>query len=248
MDMLRFGRIVRALRLRRGWTQRQLGDRCGMSHSKVSRIEIGRIERIPLEDLGLVVQVLDARMELDIRWRGAALDRLLDEAHAALVDATVRWLVSDRWEPVIEASFSIYGERGSIDVLARHPEGALLVIEVKASIGDVNQTLIGIDRKVRLAPTVARERGWANQPVGRILVVSDTSTSRARVNRHRAAFRTALPASTAACRRWTADPRGRPIAGIAFLVLPHSRRVNAQRVSRGPRSRQCPDSRSDRPA
>ena len=152
------------------------------------------------------------------------LDRLLDERHAALVDATVRWLRADGWTPIVEASFSIRGERGSIDVFALHPTNALLVTEIKASIGDANQTLIGVDRKGRLAPTIARERGWPVGIVGRILVVADTTTSRSRILRHEALFRAALPARTAACRAWVRDPVSPPIAGIAFLAVGAARR------------------------
>src|SRR5689334_16164082 len=99
MDVMRFGRVVRALRLRRSWTQQELGDRCAMSRSKISRIETGRLEGTPAPDLERILHVLDARLELDVRWRGAALDRLLDERHAGLVDATVRWLSVDDWDP-----------------------------------------------------------------------------------------------------------------------------------------------------
>ncbi len=152
-----------------------------MSRSKLSRIESGRLDGIPVDDLDGVFRVLDARLELEVRWRGATLDRLLDERHASLVDATVRWLAGDGWSTQVEASFAIRGERGSIDVFARHDSGALLVIEVKASIGDVNQTLIALDRKARLAPLIAQERGWPSGPVSRILVVGETTTSRTRI-------------------------------------------------------------------
>ena len=42
-----------------------------------------------------------------------------------------------------EVSFSIYGERGVIDILAWHPgRRALLIIELKTDIVDVNE-LVG---------------------------------------------------------------------------------------------------------
>jgi hypothetical protein len=189
-----------------------------MSASKISRIERGFLAGVPVHDLVRLVHALDARLELDVRWRGALIDRLLDERHAALVDATVRWLTADGWTTMVEASFSIRGERGSIDVFGLHPSGALLVVEVKASIGDANQTLIGVDRKGRLAPSVARERGWPVGPVSRILVVGESTTSRDRIRRHEAAFRAALPTGTAACRAWVRSPTRDPIAGIVFLV------------------------------
>ena len=45
--------------------------------------------------------------------------RLVDRAHAALVDYVVGWLRDD-WEVVVEYTFNRYGERGSVDVLAWH--------------------------------------------------------------------------------------------------------------------------------
>jgi hypothetical protein len=107
----------------------------------------------------------------------------------------------------------------------------LLVVEVKASIGDVNQTLIGLDRKARLAPLIARERGWPPAPVGRLLVVADITTSRTRIKRHESAFRAALPASTSACRAWIRDPSEGRFGGIAFVAFPVSHRMNTPRRS-----------------
>ena len=52
-----------------------------------------------------------------LRWHGEELDRLLDEAHARLVDEVVRRSTVLGWVVAVEVSFSRYGERGSIDVL-----------------------------------------------------------------------------------------------------------------------------------
>ena len=229
MDRLRFGRGIRALRQRRRLTQSKLATRLGWSRSKVSRIETGRLAGVPFDDLEALAADLDARVQLDLAWRGAAIDRLIDERHAALVDATVRWLTGAGWSVLAEASFSIYGERGSIDVFAWHPDRALLVVEVKASVGDANQTLIGIDRKVRLAPDIAKERRWPVGPVGAILVVAATTTSRRRIARHDATFRASLPSRAAECRRWVAAPAGRPARGILFLDVPNSHQASSSR-------------------
>jgi hypothetical protein len=62
---------------------------------------------------------------------------------------------------VPEVSFSIFGERGVIDVLAWHAATrTILVIELKTVIADVNELIGNVDRKRRLAPRVAAERGW----------------------------------------------------------------------------------------
>jgi hypothetical protein len=86
--------------------------------------------------------------------------------------------------------------------------------------------LIGIDRKVRLAPKIAKERGWPIGPVGAILVVSSTTTSRRRIAQHEATFGASLPSTAAECRRWVGSPTGQPARGILFLESPDSRDVN----------------------
>jgi Holliday junction resolvase-like predicted endonuclease len=68
-----------------------------------------------------------------------------------------RTLADAGWEVRAEVSFSSYGERGAIDLLAWHPETrTLLVIEVKTEIGAVESTLRVHDMKWRLAAQIAR--------------------------------------------------------------------------------------------
>ena len=217
MDPVRFGLAVRALRRRRGWTQAQLASRCGLSQSTISRIESGEGDRLSLVVLGGAVSALGARIRLSVQAHGEDLDRLLDAHHARLVDWAAVLLRGLGWIVVPEVTFSIYGERGSIDLLAYHPPtGALLVIEVKSVVPDVQATLAGIDRKARLAPGLARERGWRVTSVSRWLVLPNDRTARRRVDAHQTTFRTALPGTTVAMRRWAKAPDG-PVAGILFV-------------------------------
>jgi transcriptional regulator with XRE-family HTH domain len=58
MDMVRFGRGIRALRMRRGWRQVDLAVAAGVSQSIVSRIERGLGGRIAVETLSRVAQAL----------------------------------------------------------------------------------------------------------------------------------------------------------------------------------------------
>lgn len=219
MDRIRFGRSVRALRTRHGWTQDELSERARLSRTKAGRIERDQICRIAFGDLEAVALALDGQLGLDFRWRGEAFDRLIDERHAALVAAIVRIFLSAGWEVEVEVSFSIYGERGSIDVFARHPPtGFVAVVEVKASIGEAGGTLIGVDRKARLAPAIARERGWRCTGVAKLLVVAEGNTARDRINRHRDAFRSALPATTRECLAWIRQPTSTVPAGIMFIA------------------------------
>lgn len=162
-----------------------------------------------------------ARLKIQLLADGENLDRLLDADHASLVEFVSALLRRHGWEVAPEVTFSVYGERGSIDVLAFHPpSGSLLVIEVKSVIPDVQATLAGLDRKHRLAVDIARSRGWRVRSVSRWLVVADTSTARDRVGRHANTFNAVLPSRTIALRRWAAAPAG-AVAGILFVRVSH---------------------------
>jgi transcriptional regulator with XRE-family HTH domain len=231
MDRWRFGRVIRALRQRHGWRQVDLADRAGLSRSVVGRIERGDLKRIAWGDLVAVAEAVGARLDLDARWQGEGIDRLLDERHAATVTATVELLRKDGWDVDVEVSFAISGERGSIDVVGRHPgTGMLATFEIKATLGDANQTVIGVDRKTRLAPRIAAERGWSCRGVARFLVIADGSTARDRVRRHGALFEAAFPVPGAACRAWLRDPVGPPPSGILFIAVRNVRRTGTTRA------------------
>jgi transcriptional regulator with XRE-family HTH domain len=214
---LRFGRSIRALRLRRGWRQLDLGRAANVSRSFVSKVELGDIETVSVGSLRDLAAALGASLDMRIRWRGEGLDRLLDEAHSALVDAAVLLLQAAGWEVAVEVSFSISGERGSIDILAFHRgTGILLVIEVKSVVPDSQATIYGLDRKARLAVQIAAERGWVCREVARLLIIGDSTTARRRVGRFASMYASALPARGAEVRRWLRRPSG-PMAGILFL-------------------------------
>jgi hypothetical protein len=117
-----------------------------------------------------------------------------------------------------EVSYSIYGERGSIDLLAWHEATrTLLVIEVKTDLVSVEETLRKHDEKVRLAGRIALEQlGWRPQRVGRLLVLPGLSTPRRRVERHGSLLLIEYPGRGVAIRQWLRDPAG-SMSGILFL-------------------------------
>jgi len=234
MDPVRFGLAMRALRRRRAWTQQQLADRAGVSRSAVQRIERGGAESFTGRVIRSIAVALGARFEQRVMWQGEALDRLLDADHASLVERVIRWLRSEGWEAVPEVTFAINGERGAIDVLAFHPEnGTLLVVEVKSVVPDMQGLLSGVDRKARVAPAIARERGWHVRSVGRLVVLPDDRTARRRVERHRATLDAALPARTASIRAWVKHPQG-AMSGILFLADDGPRRPRHRIVVSAP--------------
>jgi transcriptional regulator with XRE-family HTH domain len=218
MDRTRVGMDVRLLRRRRGWTQEQLGSEAKVSRSTISAIEHGRAERASMSTLIAVVEALGARLSMRIYWHGEALDRMRDERHAALVDRILRVMIAHAWVAQSEVTFNEFGERGSIDVLACHPgSGALLVIEVKSVVPDLQDMLSTLDRKTRLAPGLARKAGWRVRSVSRLLVLPEDRTVRRRVAHHSVTFDVVLPLRNAAVKRWLRSPDG-PIAGVLFVT------------------------------
>jgi transcriptional regulator with XRE-family HTH domain len=221
VNVVRFGLGIRALRVRRGWRQADLGAAARVSRALVSRVERGRLRGVPVDTLEPLAGALDARVDLVLRWEGEGLDRLLDEGHARLVEVVVRVLRGLGWEVAVEVSFARYGERGSVDVLAWHPgRRRVLVIEVKSVMPDLQATLAGLDRKGRLGPAIARERGWACAQAARVLVRWDTTTNRRRVAAHAETLRAALPATTREVRAWLRDPVAAAIGGVWFVPAP----------------------------
>jgi transcriptional regulator with XRE-family HTH domain len=218
MDPIRVGRIVRALRQRQGWRQVDLARRAGVSQPVVSRLEAGHLKRLPVGTLEAIFEALGARCRLDVSWRGAELDRLLDDRHARMVGEVVRRLERVGWEAQVEVSYSVYGERGSIDVLAWHAAAcALLVVEVKTELTSVEETLRKLDAKVRLAarPDLDRFSGRATMR-GRLLVLPDSTTARRRAARAASVLEAALPMRGPALAEWLRRPVG-GVAGLLFL-------------------------------
>ena len=64
------------------------------------------------------------------------------------------------WIAVPEASFAIYGERGSsTGSPGTRPRGSLLIIELKTALVDV-QALLARSIGICGWPDIARDRGW----------------------------------------------------------------------------------------
>lgn len=211
----RLGAAVRCVRQANGWLQADVAARAGISDSTVSRVEHGDVDEIAVRTIRAVASALGIRVDLVPRWRGGDLDRLVNRAHSVLHESVAeafrrRW---PEWILVPEATFSIYGERGAIDILAWHPgRRVVLVIELKTDIVDVNALLGVLDRKRRLARRIASERHWAPISVGAWLIVSGSATNRRRAVAHGTVLDAALPDGRATVHRWLRDPVGEVVA------------------------------------
>ena len=217
------GILVRAVRIHLRLRQEDVARRAGVSQSSVSRIERGHFATLPVAVIRAVATVLEIRLDLVPAWRGGNLERVLSARHSALHERLADRLAgSAAWVSAAEVSYSIYGERGVIDRLGFHAAARMLVVfEIKADLADPAGLVAQLDRYRRLAPQIAKGRGWIAGRVSCWAVVADTDTNRRRLAAHRELLRGALPADGRVLGAWLRDPTSR-VDGLTFLEYPRS--------------------------
>ncbi len=242
MDDQRLGAAFRVVRIRRGLTQAQLARRCDLSASLISLVERGHCDTLSLRTLRAIAAALEIRLEVTPRMRTGDIDRLLNAGHALMHEQLARMFASlPDWTSSHEVSFAIYRDRGVIDILAFHPaSGSLLVIELKTEMVSFEDLLTTMDVRMRLARTIAADRGWSAKSVGCWIIVADTAPNRRRLRQHAALIASAFPSNGKTIRAWLREPRGTVRAlsmwrisnvGGANRVPALVRRVRRPRVS-----------------
>lgn len=233
MDDVRTGLVLRGLRRRGGLRQSDLAAKALVSTATVSRAERGHLDTLSLATVRRLFAVVDARIEVSPRWRGGDVDRLLDLDHAEIGANVAALLRAHGWAVLAEVTFSVYGERGSIDLVALHAvTGAAVAIEIKTSVASAEELQRRLDVKTRLLPGIVRER-FDREPtqIGRLVVIAADRTNRRRVERLLPLLSGSLPARTVEVRRWLRHPVG-PMSGIWFLTSLHGGRLRQGRGGR----------------
>ena len=202
----------RLLRRRAGLRQTDLLG----SRYVTQEVEAGRSGELKVDVLRDHFARLGGSVRVTPWWNGAALDRLLDEAHAQVVDATARILPRFAFRVKTELSFSDYGERGSIDIFAGNDDcRAVFVGEAKSEWGSLEETLRRHDIKTRLAPKIAASVfGWKPIAIASVLIFPDDRTARRVADRYSATL-TGYSARGREIRAWLRNP-DRPLGGIWF--------------------------------
>jgi transcriptional regulator with XRE-family HTH domain len=184
-------RAIRHLRRRRQWRQSDLASASGISRQVISRVERGEaLGSVALRVIARLTDALDASVDVMVKWRGEELDRLIDSAHASLVQACVGLFAARGWLTRVEVSFNHYGDRGRVDILAFHPPTRMLAVaEIKTALGDSQDTLGRLDVKARLGNVVAASVGWDSpSAVVPVLVLGESRSSRRLIAGHGALF------------------------------------------------------------
>jgi transcriptional regulator with XRE-family HTH domain len=222
---LRLGRALRTLRCRASLGQIELARNAGVSHTTVSRLERGYVDGVTVATIRTLFGALGASVSVTAFWQGATLDRLLDEDHALLAGRFSQILQRYSWAVETEVSYSRYGERGSIDLLAYHvPTATALVVEIKTALGSVEETVRKLDAKQRLAPAIVFDReGWRPRQVGRILLLAGSAPAYRHVERFGGLLDIAFPMRAREARQWLVAPAG-SISAMWLLSPPGVRR------------------------
>lgn len=248
MHAIPMGRVLRMLRLRRDWRQSDVAEKARISSSAVGRHESGVIGSLSI--LEKHAAVFGLRVDVRVVGRAGSLVRLGDEEHARIVETVAAWFREHGFRTETEASFSEWGERGRIDLLAFDPAaGALVIVEVKTQLLDLQDLFGSLNVKERLAATIAERRGWKVTRDVTVLAVAHTAANRAVVREHPSLF------AEFGTRRLTSTGlrSGRRLIhwvkadGGAGSWLAGRQRVRRQRAISHPRGRTAQDASSTAP-
>ena len=80
MDDQTIGAALRVIRIRKRLRQSDVARLAGVSRRSVGELERGAVGATEVAVLRAVAVALEARVEIDVRWGGADLDRLLAAA------------------------------------------------------------------------------------------------------------------------------------------------------------------------
>ncbi|HYO42385.1 MAG TPA: helix-turn-helix domain-containing protein [Candidatus Limnocylindrales bacterium] len=237
------GTLVHDARTLIGWTQRELADRAGTSHTAIWRIETAQPGPLDVAVAERVLGALGMRCSLGIDDRHLAdRRRQRDGVHGVLNGFLARRLVRlGGWmPPATEVQIGTDVPWGWIDLLAYRPsDRSLLVDETKTDIPDMG----GLQRSVafyeREAPRVAATLGW--RPVRTLVLVLglDSRAFGRRLADNRDLVATAFPGDVERMAAWLADPAAPRPLGWTLAVADPAVRGDAwlRPTTLGPRRR-----------
>jgi hypothetical protein len=215
---LRLGGLLRLIRKRVAKTQADLASDAHCPRLDVIRVENGHCGDVAVDRVRRMFAAAGGRARLTGWYNGALADRLLDERHAAIAEGACRLCQLRGWLTLLELSFSEFGERGSIDLLALHERRrAVAVCEVKSAFGSMEDMNRSLDTKVRLAPKLVFKRfGWRPLVVARFLIVPRDTSIRRQIERFPATLNSLYPGRTPEVRAWLSNP-ATPLGAIWFV-------------------------------
>lgn len=207
---MKIGDRVRVVRLKRRLTQVDVATAAGLRPIEVSHLERGVLDELTIGMMRRIVAVIGMHIDLVPKWKSVDLEREMVGAHDALQAAVLRLIrATPRWVAEAEVTYSFFGDRGAIDILAWHEASrTLLIIELKTLLVEPAGIKRRNDERRRRGPEIGAERGWRPQAVAVWVILTDTRTNRARAARNADILLSPHTIDGRAMRAWLRNPSG----------------------------------------
>lgn len=194
--LARLGAEVRTSRLRRGWTQTELGARVGLAQSTISMMERGLGGSLSVDVWQRVFVSLGRPLLVDVGKHPIA--EPADAGHLRIQELVLRLGRSGGYAGTFELHTRPADPSRSADVgLRNDPKRRLLLVECWNTIGDVGGASRSSSRKLAEAEALAIALGGERpHAVFGCWVVRATARNRELVARYPEVFRTRLPGSS----------------------------------------------------
>ena len=197
--LARLGGDVKAMRVRRSWTQGQLAERAGLGRMIVNRLErgVGPIDLDGLERIGIALAV-----PLTVSFARDPKVEVADAGHLAIQELVLRLGRGHGHVGGFELPTRPAEPWRSIDVVLRSAEEHRMVcVECWNTIGDIGVAVRASTRKAAELEQMAVGRWGAEARVGLVWVVRATARNRALLAKYPEVFSTRFPGSS---RDWVA--------------------------------------------
>jgi transcriptional regulator with XRE-family HTH domain len=189
---------VRQRRRRRGWTQRELGARVGLHHSRISQVELGAGGSLTLRDWTALADALHA--DLFIKLSRDRQDEPADAGHLRMQELLLRLGREAGAARLFELPTRPADPTRSVDVGLRDDRRrTLILLEAWNTIGDIGAAARSTARKLAEAQALAAAVGGdegAHRVVG-CWVVRSSGANRGLLARYPEVFAARFPASSA---------------------------------------------------
>jgi transcriptional regulator with XRE-family HTH domain len=192
------GAQVRQRRRRRGWTQRALGARIGLHHSRISQVELGEGGSLTLRDWTALADALDA--ELFIKLSRDREDEPADAGHLRMQELLLRLGREAGVARLFELPTRPADPTRSVDVgLRDHHRRTLILLEAWNTIADIGAAARSTARKLAEAQALATALGGDEGPyrVAGCWVVRSSRGNRDLLARYPEVFAARFPGSSA---------------------------------------------------
>ena len=195
-QLSRAGGELKRWRLRRRWTQAELGRRAGVSRVLVARLEHGDGGGVTVDGWQRVTLALGRPLRIDVGRD--PLEAPVDAGHLQAQEILLRLIRLVGYTRRVELLTRPSHSRHAIDVAALDPRRQILiVIEVINVIEDVGAGQRSFSLKLGEAGAVAAGMGFPNARIAGCWAVVDNRRNRELIARYPEFFATRFPGSSA---------------------------------------------------